>query len=65
MINFSEVYISSDQPTTCPQCSARTKVLMDFSHTKDQTEIHQCIDQNCRYEFVMQYDVDFDNGNLL
>jgi hypothetical protein len=65
MINFSEVYIFSDQPTTCPKCSARKNILMDFSHTKDQTEIHQCLDQNCKYEFVMQYDEEFENKSLL
>jgi hypothetical protein len=65
MINFSEVYIFSDQPTTCPKCSARTDILMDFAHTKDQTEIHQCLDQNCKYEFIMQYDEEFENSSLL
>ena len=65
MLDFLEVYIFSDQPTTCPQCSSRTDLILDFSHTKDKTEIHKCLNNNCDYEFVMQYDEDFDNGNLL
>ena len=65
MIDFSEVFIYSDQPTICPQCSSRTDIILDLSHTKDKTEIHKCLDKNCNYEFVMQFDEDFDNGNLL
>ena len=65
MINFSEVYIYSDQPTCCPICGVRTEILLDLSHTKDQTQIHKCPNQKCEYEFVIQYDEDFDNGSLL
>jgi hypothetical protein len=65
MIDFSEVYIYSDQPTICLKCSSRTDILMDFSHTKDKTEIHECLDYNCKYEFIMQYDEEFENESLL
>ncbi len=58
MINYSEVFIYSDQPTTCPKCSARTEIILDLSHTKDQTQIHVCINENCRFAFVMEYDVE-------
>ena len=64
MIDFQEVYIRTEQPTTCPKCSSRTKILMDLSHTKDETEIHKCLDPRCKEEFVVQYDTDFDNGSL-
>lgn len=65
MINFSEVFIYSDQPTTCPKCGLRSEIILDLSHTKDQTQIHKCPNQKCQFEFVMQYDEDFDNGSLL
>jgi hypothetical protein len=65
MVDFSEVYIFSDQPTMCPCCCSRSDILLDFSHTKDKVEVHKCINTNCNYEFVMQFDEDFDNGNLL
>lgn len=65
MINYCEVYIFSDQPTSCPKCGARTEIILNLAHTKDKTEIHLCPDLNCNYEFIMQYDEDFDNSSLL
>ena len=65
MVNYSEVYIYSDQPTSCPQCGTRSKIILDLAHTNDKTEIHLCTDTNCNYEFIMQYDEDFNNGPLL
>ena len=65
MINFSEIIIYSDQPTTCIKCGVRTDIILDLSHTKDKTQIHKCPNVKCEFEFVMQYDADFDNGSLL
>lgn len=62
MITYSEVYIYSDQPVTCPRCGTRSEVLLNLSHTIDKTEVHLCIQANCGYEFVMMDDDDFDNG---
>lgn len=57
MINFSDVYLYTDQPTTCPQCGSRTYITLDLSHTIRQTQIHKCLFKNCRFEFVMQTDL--------
>lgn len=65
MLDYSKVYIYSDQPTTCPKCGARSEVILNLSHTTDKTEVHLCPDTNCTYEFIMQYDEDFENGSLL
>lgn len=65
MIDFRNVYIYTEQPTTCPKCSSRTDVIVDFPHTKDQTQIHKCLNPVCEETFVVQYDEDFDNGSLL
>lgn len=65
MIDYSEVYIHSDQPTTCPKCGTRSEIVLNFSHTKNQTEIYLCTKEKCEYQFIMQYDEDFDNGSLL
>lgn len=65
MIDYSEVYIYSDQPTTCPKCGTRSEIILNFGHTTDKTEVHLCPNTNCNYKFVMQYDEDFDNGSLL
>lgn len=58
MTNYSQVYTYSDQPTTCPICGSRSEVTVDFSHTKDKTEVHQCPSASCKYEFVMVADED-------
>jgi hypothetical protein len=59
MINFSEVFIYSDQPTTCPKCGLRTEIFLDLSYTKEQTQIHKCHSASCQFEFVMQNDFEF------
>lgn len=59
MINFSEVFIYSDQPVTCPKCGLRTEVILDLSHTINQTQIHRCYSAECNFEFVIQSDFEF------
>lgn len=61
MITYTEVYIYSDQPTTCPRCGTRSELILNLSHTIDKTEVHMCTKANCGYEFVMQCDEDMDN----
>ena len=51
-INYSQVFIYSEQPTTCPECGTRTEIILDLSHTMDQTQVHKCLD--CELEFVLQ-----------
>ena len=58
MISFSEVFIYSDQPTTCPKCGLRTEIILDLSHTKEQTQIHKCDSGDCNFEFVVQNDIE-------
>ena len=65
MIDYSEIFVYSDQPTTCPKCGLRSEIILDLSHTKLKTQIHKCPNDKCSFEFVMQYDEDFDNGSLL
>jgi len=43
-----ECYILGDQPTTCGLCGART----DFDVKEDDTQMHQCLNQECRYQFI-------------
>lgn len=61
MTLFNEVYIYSDQPTTCPQCGTRPEVLLNLSHTIEKIEVHLCPQKNCNYEFVMQCDEEMGN----
>jgi hypothetical protein len=65
LLNHTEIYIFSDQPTVCPKCSARTKLILNLSHTKYQTQIHKCMDENCNFEFIIQSDFDIENELIL
>lgn len=53
-LDFSQIYIYSEQPVSCPLCGARTNILLDLPHTIKQTQIHKCLYINCRFEFVME-----------
>ena len=65
MIDFLDVNIYSEQPTTCPICGMRSDILSDFYFIKEKTQIHRCPIETCKFEFIMEYDEDFDNGLLL
>lgn len=52
MIDFNEVITYNDQPVTCPNCGNRTDIILDFSHTSEQTQIHKCLSNDCKKEFV-------------
>ncbi|WP_139229097.1 ogr/Delta-like zinc finger family protein [Algoriphagus aquimarinus] len=54
---FTHQFLSSDQPTTCPQCGLRTEIITDLSHSS-QTQIHQCPDATCGFEFVVTDDIE-------
>jgi len=41
-------YIFGDQPTTCGLCGVRT----EFDVEEDDTQIHQCLNRECRYQFI-------------
>lgn len=60
-----EVFIYSEQPTTCPKCGLRTKIIYDFPFSKEKKQIHKCSDDQCGFEFVVQEDLDFEDGSLL
>lgn len=56
MIDYSYGLISSDQPVTCPKCGARTDVMLDLSHTRNQVQVHQCLSSSCEFVFVVEND---------
>ncbi len=49
-----ECYIFGDQPTTCGLCGART----EFDVEEDDTQIHQCLNRECRYQFIAVSEVE-------
>lgn len=54
MLDFNEIIIYNDQPVNCPICGNRTEIILDFSHTIEQTQVHKCLSKNCRNQFVTQ-----------
>ena len=64
MIKPKEVYIYSDQPTTCPICGVRSEAILDLLHTEDAVQVHQCLSEKCKFEFVLQQDPDFDTRSF-
>jgi hypothetical protein len=49
-----ECYIMGDQPTTCGLCGVRT----DFDVEEDDAQIHQCLNGECGYKFVVVSEAD-------
>jgi hypothetical protein len=58
MIDFKNVFAYSDQPTTCPKCGSRSEIILDLSHTKNQVQVHQCLNAKCQNQFVVEEDYD-------
>ncbi len=56
MLNFNEIITYNDQPLTCPSCGNRTEIVLDLSHTIEQTQIHKCLSHMCECKFVTQKD---------
>jgi len=49
-----ECYVLGDQPTTCGLCGVRT----DFDVEENDTQIHQCLNLECRYQFFAVSEAD-------
>ena len=47
-----EVFLSSDQPTTCPHCGNRTEIVNVF----DVSQYHQCLSEICCFQFILEFD---------
>lgn len=49
-----EIFLMSDQPTTCPSCGSRTEFDQDHSGR----QLHTCLNASCRYSFLVDQDDD-------
>jgi len=47
-----DIYLMSDQPTTCPLCGNRTEIFIDPKLVKIQQ--HKCLSNYCRFEFLVE-----------
>ncbi len=56
--DFHNQFLRTDTVTYCPNCGSRTQLLVDFSHLVSEIQIHQCLDEECGFEFVEVEDED-------
>ena len=61
---FSSLFMNNDQPMTCPNCGAHTEIIFDLSHSIDQTQIHECVNKNCKEVFVSVSDKEFEQNDF-
>lgn len=50
IISTQEIFLISDQPTTCPKCGVRTEVILNLSST--ELEVNFCLSPICRFIFL-------------
>lgn len=53
-MDFSEIFLASDQPTNCPKCGNRT----EFQSISITLQRHSCIFEKCNFEFILEFDVE-------
>jgi hypothetical protein len=47
-----DVFIGSDQPTTCPTCGNRTEIVNDFILSQQ----HKCFSTDCNFQFMLEFE---------
>lgn len=58
---YKNVFMMSDQPTTCPYCGNRTEIISDLFHTNLKAQVNKCYSIKCKSLFVEVEDVEFLN----
>ncbi len=53
MMENTEIFLASEQPTICPKCGARTEIIED----KSIMQKHHCINEACNYQFILEFDI--------
>ncbi len=54
MINITDIFLFSDQPTTCPQCGLRTEIVAEHFDSPAKTQEHRCPSAECAFEFIVE-----------
>jgi len=53
-----DLYLMTEQPTTCPFCDARTDIIADFYHTNLKLLINECLNKSCGFIFLEVEEID-------
>ena len=48
-MNNSEVFLFSEQPTTCSKCGSRTEITLDLYETPEKTQHRKCLLAKCGF----------------
>jgi hypothetical protein len=56
---YEMIWLTGDQPTTCPYCGARTDVVFNLGHSIRNTMVEKCLNESCGFEFVTETDGEF------
>jgi hypothetical protein len=51
-MNELEIFINSEQPTTCSKCGNRTEIIKD----EITFQQHKCLTIKCSFEFTLEFD---------
>ncbi len=52
-----DIYLYSDQPTTCPKCGSRTEILFE-SLNEQNTQLHLCHNIDCQHIFYIEEEIE-------
>lgn len=47
-----EIFLISDQPTTCPKCGVRTEIILSITKSDLIAEVNACLSSRCRFIFL-------------
>jgi hypothetical protein len=47
-----EIFLASDQPTTCPKCGTRTEIINDL----ETSQLHECASKECSFRFILEFE---------
>lgn len=47
-----DIFLGTDQPTTCPNCGIRTDILKDEINYQH----HKCLSEICNFEFILEFE---------
>lgn len=56
-MTYFDIYLFTDQPTTCPKCGNRTEILIDFYDHLYKTQLYECMTINYGFQFLIEEDL--------
>lgn len=52
-VDFSKIYLTNDQPVTCPKCGARTHIVTDVPDIPKGVQVEKCLNLSCGFRFAV------------